>query len=169
MSRVSNLFAHEGARLAATKREEDRRPEDSIFQIGMGSHTRRREFSSRPESEDTNSCEHQQNNDRNPAAKCTKAVEPFSESQPSDVKHRNKRETRQSEQEIVVAAIAQLLAVRECEQQTACAEVEHPREVREITHPIGPGSEEAGEVSERTLSPNVKAALLWIARGEFEH
>src|SRR5580704_12472892 len=87
--RILDILTHEGTRFATAKREENCRPEDSVFEIGVGSHARCSEFGGGSKPEDADTRKHQQDHDRNPAAKCAKAVEPFPELQPADIEKRN--------------------------------------------------------------------------------
>src|ERR1700739_769885 len=53
-------------------------------------------------------------------------------------------------------------------ERVAGGEVEHGWVVGQVAGPIGPGSDEAGEIAEGAFAPDVHAALAGIARGKLD-
>src|SRR5204862_8147760 len=54
-------------------------------------------------------------------------------------------------------------------QDVTCGEIEHSGEIRQITGPVNPGTDEAAEVAECMLGPDVKPPFLRITRGKLDH
>src|ERR1700741_3389054 len=55
------------------------------------------------------------------------------------------------------------------EKSVAGCKVEDCREVGKVAGPVGPGGDEAGEISESAFAPDVESTFTGIARGEFQH
>src|SRR5271170_6879533 len=62
-----------------------------------------------------------------------------------------------------------MLAARtEGEEDGTCSEVKNSGKIGQVAHHIGPGGNEAGEVSVGFAGPDVEAAFCGVSRGELE-
>ena len=108
--------------------------------------------------------------DRNPHGQCAQVVQPFADIEADDIQPCDDGERDERERDIERGVVGEMSpGTGADEKSVAGSKVEYRGEVGKVAGPVGPGGDEPGEVSEGTFAPDVEAALIGVARREFQY
>src|SRR5207247_2823634 len=107
---------------------------------------------------------------RQPHRDRTAVVQPFANIEADNIHNTNYAQGDNRKNDVEIGVVRQVIPpIPAHVQDVTCGEIEHSGEIRQITGPVNPGTNEAAEVAECTLGPDVKPAFLRITRGKLDH
>ena len=133
-------------------------------------HRRRGEAGGRAELHPRDHSDDAKQRDRQPRSDCPKVAQPLADVEADDVQRQrqSQAEQRKCHEECGTALQSFPFAAADIK-SIAGREVKHRGEIGQVAGPVNPSGQKAGEVAEGALAPDIHAAFLGIARGEFEH
>ena len=112
--------------------------------------------------------DHAEQADGDPDAQRAEVAQPFADVEADDVEREREADTEKRKCNEVQRAALQCVPARAADVEcVAGGEIEHGGKVGQVAGPVDPAGEECREVAEGALGPEVQAAFLRIARGEF--
>src|SRR5438093_5865959 len=143
---------------------------DHVLKTGARDHARGIERSRRSEAVPRDGAHTDDDHYRQPHRDRTGVVQPLANIEADHIQNSKYSQGDDRKNDVEICVVRQVIPpIPAHEQDVTCGEIEHSGEIRQITGPVNPGTNEAAEVAECTLGPDVKPAFLRITRGKLDH